>query len=164
MCRHDPQEDQVFFFDLAQLEKVHTKASSNIKRLGKSVSQRRMLRETENPPLTMIDEKPTDGTSTRKKAQDGHGTMESENFEGVLFSKDFSRQVLLRVSYTCSNNYSVYDGVCTHTHLSHAHNSGAHTLCTYFSHLHAYHTHSCLRCLKRFIAHLSYLTISHSPF
>ena len=44
-----------------------------------------MPRETEKPPLTMIDEKPTDGTSTSKKGQDGHGTMKSENFKGVLY-------------------------------------------------------------------------------
>ena len=68
------------YIDLTQVEKVHTKASSKIKRLGRSVSQRRMPRETERPQLTMIDEKPTDGTSTSKKDQDGHGTMKSENF------------------------------------------------------------------------------------
>ena len=39
-----------------------------------------MSRETEKPPLTMIDENPTDGTSTSKKDQDGHGMMKSENF------------------------------------------------------------------------------------
>ena len=61
-------------------KKVHTKASSKIKRLGMSVSQRRMPRETEKPVLAMIDEKPTDGTSTSKKDEDGHGTMKSENF------------------------------------------------------------------------------------
>ena len=44
-----------------------------------------MPRETEKPPLTMMDEKPTDGTSTSKKDQDGHGTMQSENFKGVLY-------------------------------------------------------------------------------
>ena len=54
-------------------KRSHTKASSKIKRLGRSVSQRRMPRETEKPPLTMIDEKPTDGTSTSKKDQEGHG-------------------------------------------------------------------------------------------
>ena len=53
------------FFDLTQLERVHTKASSKIKRSGRSVSQRLMPRETEKPPLTMIDEK--------------YGTMKSEN-------------------------------------------------------------------------------------
>ena len=68
------------YIDLTQLERVHTKASSNIKRLGMSVSQRRMPRETEKPPLTMIDEKPTDGTSTSKKDQDGHEMMKSANF------------------------------------------------------------------------------------
>ena len=42
--------------------------------------------ETEKPPLTMIDEKPTDGTSTSKKDQDVHGMMKSENFlKGVLY-------------------------------------------------------------------------------
>ena len=51
---------QMAYIDLTQLDKVHTKASSKIKRLGRSVSQRRMPRETEKPPLTMIDEKPTD--------------------------------------------------------------------------------------------------------
>ena len=35
--------------------------------------------ETEKPPLTMIDGKPTDGTSTSKKDQDGHGMMKSDN-------------------------------------------------------------------------------------
>ena len=39
-----------------------------------------MPRETEKPPLTIIDEKPTDGTSTSKKDQDRHGTMKSEFF------------------------------------------------------------------------------------
>ena len=68
------------YIDLTQQERVNTKASSKIKRLGRSVSQRRMSRETEKLPLAMIDEKPTDGTSTGKKDQDGHGMMKSENF------------------------------------------------------------------------------------
>ena len=70
MAHHNPQEAQMAHIDLTQLERVHTKASSKIKRLGRSVSQRRMPRETEKLPLTMIDEKPTDGTSTSKKDQD----------------------------------------------------------------------------------------------
>ena len=49
----------MFEIDLTQ------KASSKIKRFGRSVSQRRMVRETEKPPLTMIDEKPTDERSRR---------------------------------------------------------------------------------------------------
>ena len=64
-------------FDLEQLEKVYTKASSKIKRLGRSVSQRRMPRETVKPSLAMIDGKPTDGTSICKKDHDGHGMMKS---------------------------------------------------------------------------------------
>ena len=39
-----------------------------------------MPRETEKPPLTMIDEKPTDGTRISKKDQDGHGMMKSKKF------------------------------------------------------------------------------------
>ena len=58
--------------------------SSKIKRLGRSVSQRRMPRETEKPPLTMIDEKPTDGTNTSKKDHDGQWNDEVwEFFKGV---------------------------------------------------------------------------------
>ena len=73
VCRDDPRKDQKVRIDLAQLEEVHTKeASSKIRRLERSVSQRHMPRETEKPPLTMIDEKPTDGTSTSKKDEDGH--------------------------------------------------------------------------------------------
>ena len=34
-----------------------------------------MPREAEKPSLTMIDGKPTGGTSTSKKDQDGHGMM-----------------------------------------------------------------------------------------
>ena len=66
ICRDDPQEAQMVYIDITQLEKVHTKAPPKIKRLGRSVSQRRVPRGTEKPPLTMIDEKPTDGTSTSK--------------------------------------------------------------------------------------------------
>ena len=80
ICRDDPQDAEVAHIDLTQLERVHTKASSKIKRLGRLVSERRMHRETEKPPLTMIDEKPTDGTSTSKNDQDGHGMMKFDNF------------------------------------------------------------------------------------
>ena len=66
----DLREAQMAYIDLTKLERVHTKASSKIKRFGRSVSQRRMPRETEKPPLTMIDEKPTDGTITSKNDQD----------------------------------------------------------------------------------------------
>ena len=39
-----------------------------------------MPRETDKPSLKMIDGKPTDGTSTSKKDQDGHEMMKSEKF------------------------------------------------------------------------------------
>ena len=77
ICRDDLQEAQMACIDLAQLDRVQKKASSKIKRLGRSVSQRRTPRETEKPPLTMFEEKPTGGTSTSKKGQDGYGTMKS---------------------------------------------------------------------------------------
>ena len=80
ICRDDPPEAQMAHIGLTQLERVHTKASSKIKRLRRSVSQRRMPRETEKPPLTMIDEKPSDWTSTSKEDEDGHGMMKFENF------------------------------------------------------------------------------------
>ena len=47
-----------------------------------------MPRETEKPSLTLIDGKPTDGTSTGKKDQDGHGMMKSENFQGISHPSD----------------------------------------------------------------------------
>ena len=84
--RDDLQEAQMANNNLTQLERVHTKASSKTKRLGRSVSQRRMPRETEKPPLTMIDEKPTDGTSTSKKDRVGHGMMKSSNFLKVFWT------------------------------------------------------------------------------
>ena len=70
--------------------------------------------ETEKLSLTMIDGKPTDGTSTSKKDQDGHGMMNVDFFSTFFFK---------RVSYTCSSDYSMYDGFvhtltrCTHNFL-----------------------------------------------
>ena len=84
----------------------------------------------------MIDEKSTDGTSTSKKDQDGHGTMKSKNFfrdfapkrrieylfvkmvmNVEFFFDKFSRQVF-KVSCTCGSNYSVFDGCVVYTHSS----------------------------------------------
>ena len=51
----------------------------------------------------------------------------------------------LKVSYTCSSDYSVYDGGCAYTHLSHAHFS-AHSTCTVtFARFHACHIHAWLK-------------------
>ena len=47
-----------------------------------------MSREIEKSSLTMIDGKSTDGTSTGKKDQDGHGMMKSANFKGILHPDD----------------------------------------------------------------------------
>ena len=137
-CRDDLQEAQMAFFDITQMEKVHTNASSKIKRLGRSVSLSRVPRETEKPPLTMIDEKPADGS---KKDQDGHGMMKSnpddelKTFLSRWSWSDQSREIFLSrqsflvCSYTCSSNLSVYNGRCTYTHLLHAHFS-AHSALT----------------------------------
>ena len=180
------------FFDLAQMEKVHAKASSKIKRLGRSVSQRRMPRETEKPPLTMIDEKPTDGTSTSKKDQDGHRMMKSENFlkcsvhtlteprrrieknflsrwtwrdECSFFLQSFSnRFFLVEISYTCSGNYSVYDGE-VYIHSPVARTFFCCTVCLRtFAHLHACaHTRMAQVSVKRlFVAWVSLFSISPS--
>ena len=113
-----PKSSSMAHIDLTQLERVHTKASSQVKRLRRSVSP-------EKPPLTMIDEKPTDGTSTSKKDQDGHGVVKSENFKRVPKPDDELKSFLSRwswsdeccffptdfwrVPYTCSSDYSVYD-------------------------------------------------------
>ena len=159
--RDDLREAHMADIDLTKLERVHTKASSKIRRSWRSVSQRRMPRETEKPPRTMIDEKPTDGTSTSKKDQDRHGMMNSENFErvpnpddelnmffcqgghGVMNVDIFSTDFFLSA---CSSNNSVYDGRCIYTHLSHAHFSAHSTLAAYFTHLHACHIHAWLKC------------------
>ena len=77
--------------DLTLLERVHTKASSQIKRLGRSVSQRRMPRETEKPPLTMIDESQLMEQVPAKKNQDGQRMMKSENFFRVPNQDDESK-------------------------------------------------------------------------
>ena len=59
---------------------------------------------------------------------------------------DFSDR-FLRVSYTCSSDYSVYDGWCTYTHLLHAHLSVAQFVC---AHPHIFMRvliHAWLKCL-----------------
>ena len=57
----------------------------------------------------------------------------------IFLSTEFSRHCC-KVSSICSSNYSVYDGECTYTHLSHAHFSGAHTLCIFRTSSCASHT------------------------
>ena len=48
----------------------------------------------------------------------------------------------------------MYDGRCTYTDMSHAHFSGAHTLCAYFTHLHACHIHAWLKCPQKGSLHM----------
>ena len=112
-----------------------------------------MSRETEKPSLMMIDGKPIDGTSTSGRDQDGHGMMKSEDL--------FSTEIFLRVSCTCSSDYSVYDGWCTDTHLLHAHLS-AHNACTItFAHLHACtFTHGSSVMSKRCLLHMCHTSPS----
>ena len=138
-----PKSSSMAHIDLTQLERA-SKASSKIKRLRRSVSQRRMPRETEKPPLTMIDEKPTDGTSTSKKDQDGHGVMKSENCSRVPNPDDelniflsrwswsdecwFFRQIFrVRTHVVATTICTTVE--CTYTQLLHAHFS-AQSACT----------------------------------
>ena len=76
--------------------------------------------------------------------------------DGVLLTEFF------RVSYTCSGDCSVCDGRCTYTHLLHAHFSAE---SAYTSHIfmRVTYTHGSSVCKKVF-AHVSYLSISPSPF
>ena len=72
----------------------------------------------------------------------------------------FSGQSLFKVSYTCSRNYSVYDGGCTHTHLSHVHFSVAQFVCAHpdifmrVTHTHGSSVH------KKVFAHVSLISPS----
>ena len=140
-----------------------------------------MTRETEKLSLTMIDGKPTDGTSASKKrsrwtwndeveefvrnvaprrridqnvfCQDGHGVMNVDFFQQVFW-----------VLYTNSSDYSVYDGgvhtltCCTHIFLLH----------TLFAHIRTFScvcTHAWLKFMKKvFVARVSLFSISSSPF
>ena len=97
----------------------------------------------------MIGGKPTGGTSTRRKDQDGHGLMTSEMF--------------FNVSHTRRSNCRVCDGMCTYTHLLHAHFSAHSARTITFSHFHACaHPRTAQVSVKRFVACVSYLSISPS--
>ena len=148
ICRDDLQEAQMAFFWSYTIGK--TKASSKIKRLGKSVSQRRTPRETEKAPLTMIDEKSTGArkiktdmgwwslrvfkgfrtqtTNWRIFRQDGRGVM------NVFFLAEFSRHFLRFRTHVVATTVCT-PGRCTYTHLLQAHFSahGAYTIT--FAHL-----------------------------
>ena len=154
-----------FFLILHNWERVHTKASSKIKTLGRSVSQRRMPRETEKPPLTMIDEKPTDGTSTSKKDQDGHGMMKSGFFlNGRRRIEDFFVKMVMEWWVFI---FLVYDGVRREVYI---HSPVARTFfcaqrvhCVLRTHRHACHTHAWLTSAKRVLCtcvFVLYLAIS----
>ena len=82
----------------------------------------------------------------------------------LIFSQQSFFWQSFRVSYTCSSNYSVYDGECTHTHLSHAHVSAHSALTAYFAHLHACHIRAWLKGVEKVFAHVSSLFMSLSPF
>ena len=170
--------------DPTQLERVHTKASSKIKRLGRSVSQRRMPREAEEPPLTMIDEKPTDGTSTSKKDQDGHGMMKSEKFQRVPNPDDelniFLKMIMewwMLLFFSTEFSWQSFFGFCTHVEATTVCTTGGvHTLtcCTHIFLLHSLSAHSrtssCVctythgsSVCKKVFAYASYFSISPSP-
>ena len=70
-CRDDLREARMAKIYLTQWERVHTKTSSKIRRRARFGKLR---------SFHLIDGKPTGGTSTSGKDQDGHGMMKSEIF------------------------------------------------------------------------------------
>ena len=159
-----------------------SKSTSKIKRLGRSVSQRRMPRETEKPPLTMIDEKPTDGTSTSEKDHDGHGMMKSANFKRVpnpnnefdiffcqhghgVMNDFFLDRVFSTEFFFCARTHVVATTVCTTgsvhalTCCTHIFLSTARSLRT--SHTsHACHIHAWLKVMKKGSLHMCHISPS----
>ena len=157
-----------------------SKSTSKIKRLGRSVSQRRMPRETEKPPLTMIDEKPTDGTSTSEKDHDGHGMMKSANFKRVpnpdnefdIFLSTwswsdewfFSWQSFLDRVFFGVRTHVVATTVCTTgsvhalTCCTHSFLSTARSLCTHTSC--GCHIHAWLKVMKKGSLHMCHISPS----
>ena len=66
-----------------------------------------------------------------------------------------------RGSHLRCSNHCVRDGVCTHTHLLHAHFSGVHTLRVHFAHSYACYTHAWLKVSAvRMSSSLCHLTFS----
>ena len=107
---------------------------------------------TEKPPLTMIGGKPTEGISTSKKDQDGHGVVKSENFQGVPNPDDELNNFFLSIwsgsdecwffpdSFLRFRTHEVATAVCTtggvHALTCCTHNFSAHIrtsscVCTY---------------------------------
>ena len=79
----------------------------------------------------------------------------------IFFFTKFSWQSFWRGSYTCSSDYSVYDGRCTYTHLSHAHFSTP-SACTVTSTLLMRVTYTDgSRVPKRFFARACHFSPSH---
>ena len=69
---------------------------------------------------------------------------------------EFVSTEFFRVSYTCSSDYSVYDGVCTYTHLLHAHFSVAQfALRTSTLLMRVTYTHGSSVCKKVFVTWVS---------
>ena len=77
----------------------------------------------------------------------------------LIFSDRFFRKIL-RVSYTCSRNYSVYDGVRREGVHTHIFLFTARSLRTRHIFMRVHRSRVC----KSFIAHVSHLSISPSPF
>ena len=170
------------------------KASSKIKRLGRSVSQRRMPRKNRQASThndwwkanwwnkyQQVRSRRTwndevwfflKGSEPRRRieeffffGQDGHGVMNVDFFFLAEFSRlsfffFFSgfRTHVVATTVVC-------DGGCTYTHLLHAHVS-AHSACTVTSTLlmRVTYTHGSSSLKKVFVAWVSLLSISSSPF
>ena len=75
--------------------------------------------------------------------------------------RNFLDGVFFWDSYTRSSNCSVYDGRCTHTHLSHAHFSAHSVLCAYFTTSSCVsHTHAWLKCSQLGSLHMCHTSAS----
>ena len=176
ICRDDPPEVQLSCIDLTQMEQVHTKASSKIKRLGRvglsetyasakreasthrgdwwkanwwyKYQQERSRRSWNDEVWEFLKGFCTCTHRTQTTNWRFFLSRWSWSDECWFFlSLDFFLDRVFRVSYTCSSNHSVFDKVCVHTLTCRTHNFLVHTHCAYFTHLHACHTHAWLKCL-----------------
>ena len=144
--------------------KVHTKTSSKIKRLLRDacLQKPRSLHSQWLMKSQLMEQVPARKINTDMERWNMiclrcsvHTLTEPRRWVEVVFKMVMEWWLFIfslnrffnRVSYTCSSNYSVYDGRCTHTHLSHAHFSAHSALTAYFTHLHTCHIHVWLKCL-----------------
>ena len=185
ICRDDPQEDQMFYFwsytigkspyksiiENQEIKKVglsKTHASGNLHSLWWKANWRNKYQQ-ERSRRTWNDEvwEFLEGFCTythRTQTTNWRFVLSRWSWSDECFSldRDFSDN-FFRVSYTCSGNYSVYDG-SVHTLTCRTHIFLVHTHSVHISHIfmRVTYTHGSSVCKKVF-AHVSFLSISPSP-